>query len=368
MTRTLWHRGLALALLLAAAGARAEPVPLQLQRTGDIGVLLGVEGRLGDRPMRWLIDSGSSHNLVALSVPAAESVPAQQVRLASAAGRLTGTRVDLEPLRIGAKVFEGQSALRLDLGAVLGPLAQRVDGVLGMPFLQGRRIAVDLSGRRIDFDAAAAAADAGMAIERVQGLPVLTVPLQGQPQRLLFDTGAAGGVVRLQRGGLFSALLPSVEIWLAPQLLVAGVPRRQVPVADLPGSALGRALPADVAGALGMAVLNGCRFTLDLAGDRLVLHGCDSDSLPGGYGLQWAAQDGQLLLAHVWPDSPAARAGLRAADRVLTIDGRPAPAELPDADALLAAGTQLTLQLERDGRALEVTLQRAYFLPPLPER
>ena len=203
MTRTLWRRGLALALLLAAAGARAEPVPLQLQRTGDIGVLLGVEGRLGDRRMRWLIDSGSSHNLVALSVPAAESMPAQQVRLASAAGRLTGTRVDLGPLHIGAKVFEGQSALRLDLGTVLGPLAQRVDGVLGMPFLQGRHIAVDLSGRTIDFDAAAVAADAGMAIERVQGLPVLTVVLQGRPQRLLFDTGAAGGVVRLQRAACF---------------------------------------------------------------------------------------------------------------------------------------------------------------------
>ncbi|MGL6109692.1 MAG: PDZ domain-containing protein, partial [Rubrivivax sp.] len=126
--------------------------------------------------------------------------------------------------------------------------------------------------------------------------------------------------------------------------------------------------PADVAGALGMAVLNGCRFTLDLAGNRLNLHGCDSDSLPGGYGLQWAAQGGQLVLAHVWPDSPAARAGLRAADRVHTIDGRPAPAELADADALLAAGTQLMLELERDGRALEVRLQRAYFLPPLPER
>jgi PDZ domain/Aspartyl protease len=366
--RAWWHCGLALVLLLAAAGAGAEPVPLQLQRTGDIGVLLGVEGRLGDRPMRWLIDSGSSHNLVALSVPAAESVPAQQLRLASAAGRLSGTRVELGPLHIGAKVFEVQSALRLDLAAVLGPLAPHVDGVLGMPFLQGRRIAVDLSGGRIDFDATAPATDAGVALERVQGMPVLTVQLQGRPQRLLFDTGAAGGVVRLQRGGLFSALRPGVEVWLAPQLLVAGVPRQQVPVADLPGSALGRALPADVAGALGMAVLKGCRFTLDLASDRFVLHGCDSERLPGGYGLQWATQDGQLRLAHVWPDSPAARAGLRAADRVRAIDGRPAPTEVPDADALLAAGTQLRLQLERDGRTLDVTLQRAYFLPPLPER
>jgi predicted aspartyl protease len=241
--------GWALATALQAVAGEAE---LRVLQTGDIGVLLSVEGRLGGQPVRWLVDSGSSHNLVNLSVPARDSTPAQQQVISSAAGRLLATRVDLGTLQLAGEDVEGQTALRLDLGPVLGPMARHVDGVLGLPFLQSRRLQVDLFRRTISFDAAAAPAGGAVVVTRVLGLPVVEVELQGQRIQLLFDTGAAGAVVRLQRG-----LLARAGVWLAPRLVVAGTPRLQVPVADLPGTALSRALPDPVRGVLGMALLAG---------------------------------------------------------------------------------------------------------------
>ncbi len=346
----------------AVLASRAAEIELQRLPTGDIGVLICLTGTLDGRPLRWLIDTGASQNLVALRVPAVPARPAETARVSSANGALEATRVTLGRMRVGDLVIDPQTVWQVDLSPVLGPLAAQVDGVLGMPFLEGRRIEIDLQRQRIDLDAAPLDGPDGVAIERARGLPVLTLDLQGRRQRLLLDTGAAGGIVRLRRSP------GDVGVWRAPLVQVAGLPRRQVPVADLPGTALGRALPADVQGSLGMAVLDGCRFTLDLARERFVLRQCASESLPGGFGLQWAAVDGRLVLARVWPGSPASRAGLIAGDRVIGLGGAPAPADAAAADALLAGAPRIAVEIERGAERVAATLERDYFLPLLPER
>lgn len=345
-------------LLGVASGGMAAEVELQRVATGDIGVLLTVKATWEGRPLRLLIDSGASHNLVMPGILAQSGASAETVRLHSATGTLIGRRISLPGLKIGAQTLDVQTAVQVDLTPLLGPLAGEVDGVLGIPSLDGRRIAVDLQRDRIDFDAAPAAM--GTPLQRVGRLPVLSVDMQGQRRPLLVDTGAAGGIVRLSRW------FGSAGLWLAPRVEVAGVERLQVPVADLPGTALGRALPNGIAGTLGMAVLDGCRFTLDLIDDRLFLHDCARHTLPGGFGLQWHEQRGALTLLHVWPGSPAQRAGLRADDRVITINGAPAPRDAPRADALLMAQDAVILDMERGGQAFKVALERSHFLPALP--
>lgn len=63
-------RNALLALLCAAAvPAAAAEVALRRVATGDIGVLLIVEAMLDGQPMRWLLDTGATHNLVAPRVP-----------------------------------------------------------------------------------------------------------------------------------------------------------------------------------------------------------------------------------------------------------------------------------------------------------
>ena len=360
-----WLATLLLFCAMALPAAAAETA-LRRVATGDIGVLLVVDAMLDGRPTRWLIDTGATHNLVAPRVPASPAEPAETMPMHSAAGSLPATRVVLGDLQLGGTARRGISAWRVDLAPVLGPLAADVDGVLALPALDGRRVVVDLIAGRVDFDAGEAPEGAGAAavpVERVRGLPVLTLDIQGQPLKLLLDTGAAGGVVRLQRG-FFSR--PAV--WRLPRLELAGVARLQVPLADLPGGALGRALPAEVAGSLGMAVLDGCRFALDLKRNLFSIERCSADALPGGFGMLWDKTEGALLISQVWPSSPAAMAGLRPGDRLLSIDGVQAPTEASAGYLALAGRPSVRLELMRGSERVGATLERSYFLPPLPSR
>ncbi|MDH6545130.1 S41 family peptidase [Streptomyces lavendulae] len=88
----------------------------------------------------------------------------------------------------------------------------------------------------------------------------------------------------------------------------------------------------------------------------------DLDGRWTGVGL-WTGRrhDGVIEVERVQPDSPAARAGLRAGDRLLSVDGHGVTG-LPVADvvALLRgeAGTPAVLGLSRDGAGLTETLRR----------
>ncbi|MEV6688166.1 S41 family peptidase [Streptomyces sp. NPDC051130] len=77
----------------------------------------------------------------------------------------------------------------------------------------------------------------------------------------------------------------------------------------------------------------------------------------------WAAgrRDGRIEVDRVQPDSPAARAGLRAGDRLLSVDGRRVTGlSVTEVVAMLRgeAGTPVVLGLNRDGAELTVTVRR----------
>ncbi|MFJ8018077.1 S41 family peptidase [Streptomyces sp. NPDC096339] len=81
-----------------------------------------------------------------------------------------------------------------------------------------------------------------------------------------------------------------------------------------------------------------------------------------GVGL-WAqrARDGRIQVDKVQPDSPAARAGLRAGDRLLSVDGHAVTGlAVGDVISLLRgeAGTPVVLNLSRDGADLTETVRR----------
>ncbi|MCX5378089.1 S41 family peptidase [Streptomyces sp. NBC_00091] len=88
----------------------------------------------------------------------------------------------------------------------------------------------------------------------------------------------------------------------------------------------------------------------------------DLDGRWTGVGL-WAGRrrDGRIEVDRVQPDSPAARAGLRAGDRLLSVDGHSVTGlAVADVVALLRgeAGTPVVLGLSRDGADLTETVRR----------
>ncbi|MFN7308216.1 MAG: S41 family peptidase, partial [Acetobacteraceae bacterium] len=81
----------------------------------------------------------------------------------------------------------------------------------------------------------------------------------------------------------------------------------------------------------------------------------------GSVGLRLSAQRGQVLVAAVTPNSPAAGAGIRVGDRLVTVDDEMIFAnDLPGAVLLLegAAETEVTLVTQRAGRRRSTTLRR----------
>lgn len=81
-----------------------------------------------------------------------------------------------------------------------------------------------------------------------------------------------------------------------------------------------------------------------------------------GTGVRWERRRGSVRVLEVAPDSPAARAGVRPGDLVVTVEGQRARTLAVDAlEALFRGevGTRMRLELERDGRTLEVEVERA---------
>ena len=356
--------------LLDVGPARAQPLadalPLHLLRTGDLGVLLTVDAQVAGRNGRWLIDTGSSQTLVSPRFADALGLAAGESRsLASVAGVLQGAVVALPAVQAGRFTRERLTAVRVDVSPILGPLAPGIDGVLGTTFFTGAVLEVDMAAAtwrlRVGNAADAGPAAPGEPLEVVRGVPVVGLTLDGRAGRYVLDTGSAGGVVRITAGRAPLRLGRALQAQLGGQL------RAQVPVAQLGAASLGRALPAATNGFAGMALLDGCRFTIDFAAGRFAVHECLRPALPGGYGLDLAEDAGGLVIARVYDASPAAAAGLRAGDRVTQLGVGALPGSLPDAWVQMAAPDNLRIGIKRGNAALGQTLQRAYFLPPLDD-
>lgn len=99
--------------------------------------------------------------------------------------------------------------------------------------------------------------------------------------------------------------------------------------------------------------------------DRLQIEALSEDTSGSyaGLGVEVTGKDGVLRVISPIDDTPAARAGIRAGDTILRIDGKPVvSAEVTDAIDRLrgAAGSDISLSIMRDGltKPIELTLKR----------
>lgn len=366
---------LTLSVVLASTATSAESGDVALTRiaVGEIGGLIVVPVQVGDRVGRWLLDTGSSRNLVSAAFVQHHGLkPGRALAAETALGPLSGNEVVLPGLRIGALDRPGQTALVLDLGSLAGPAAEDLDGVLGLPSLAGLEVTLDLRAwvlrLRPGEGAACPPGTVPMPLGRDRQLPVVEVSINAGPaESYVIDTGNPASLVRITAAAPTSApglLLPGgARLALAARATIGPQTHLNVPVLQLAAPALRRALAPAVSGLLGTALLDGTVWQLDMARQR----GCvepDQVTTPGGFGLTTAWRDGALHVAAVLANGPAQVAGLREGEVIKRWAGLVPDASVHRLWVQVQAQAELELVMNDGNRT--VVLRRAYFLPLLP--
>ncbi|HPY40071.1 MAG TPA: aspartyl protease family protein [Thiolinea sp.] len=352
-------------------------VPMRLLYTGDLGGLPAVPVMIAGRKTWWLVDTGSSHNLVSPQL-------AQSLRLSEAASsevstiagkRLTGY-YRLPMMQIGAVDLRNQSAAAVDLGLVSAADGLVIDGVLGMPALDRLIVSLDF-GRHTAIFSQYVPNDqqphSVIPFRLLGGVPVASLNIMnGRPGEFILDTGNAGGLVMFPnyaRRDYRQKSLAFIEVEdlggrvptglaLLPSLNIGSWRTQQVPV-SLPMQTHGF---SHLDGSIGNAIFTGQTLTFDFPSQHLLLSASqDSDALPGQFGFLLAANN---RIEVVLPNSPAARMGVKVGDSILEINGQ----NTRDASShriwqILDGQLRADLSLARLDTIYGVSLERAYFLP-----
>lgn len=353
-------------------------VPMQLLYTSDLGGLPAVPVIMDGRKTWWLVDTGSSHNLVSPRL-------ARELRLSAAASsevstiagkQLTGY-YRLPMMQIGAVELANQSAAALDLGLVSATDGLMIDGVLGMPALNRLIMSLDFGKHTAIFSQYVPNTQQPHSVIPFRlkgGVPVASLSvLGGRTGEFILDTGNAGGLVmfphyarREYRPGSSLAFIEVEDLGgrvptglaLLPDLHIGSWQTRQVPVA-LPMRTHGF---RHLDGSIGNAIFTGQILTFDFPSQHLLLSASqDSDVLPGQFGFLLAANN---VIEVVLPNSPAARMGIQVGDSIVEVNGQ----NTCDASShriwqILDEQKRATFKFARAGNIYELSLQRAYFLP-----
>ncbi|MGI9216557.1 MAG: aspartyl protease family protein [Hydrogenophaga sp.] len=373
------HRGAALlcALLLQASAVRADsgPVPLTRLSLGEIGGWIELPVDVNGQRGRWLIDTGSTRHIVSAAFAQRHGLPERaSARADTALGPVQGTEVALPPLHIGTHTHAGQTALRLDdLGTLVGPAGEGLDGILGVPLLAGVSLDLDLVGWTLTItDSVPAGCPADtlpLTLGTHRGLPVLDLRVNDGPaQALLLDTGNPAAVVQIEATEPDDAtpglpLAGGARLALAPRVAVGAWQRTNVPVLRLRAPGLHRALAPRVGGLVGTALLDGAGWRLHMDQRRACVTP-NAPGLPGGFGLTLVQRAGGLFVDTVLPGGPAQAAGLQGGDAVRRWAGGGVDAPLRALWARVQGQDEVELQVGPDVRTLR--LRRAHFLPRLP--
>lgn len=356
-------------------GAGSGRIPLTRLSLGEIGGWIEVAVEVNGQTGRWLIDTGSTRHLVSSAFAERHGLVARSaVRADTAIGPVHGTEVALPRLKLGAFERAGQTALKVnDLRTLVGPAAEGLDGILGVPFFDGVALDMDLRNWTLEIvDSLPGVCPADterVSLGQHRGLPVIDVRVNNGPvESLLLDTGNPAAMVRLE-GGEPAASEPGltlpggVSLALARQVAIGALRRLDVPVLRLRAAALQRALGPSIAGLAGTALLDGARWQLDLSQRRAcVEHG--SLGVPGGFGLTLVQRNGALYVDAVLPGGPAQAAGLRTGDVIQRwVDGPP-NSSMHELWARVQGREEIDLLVGDESRP--VRLRRTYFAPRLP--
>ncbi len=368
-------------------GVDRTELPFELINN-HIYITAAVDGR----PVRMLVDTGGLNLLVPASAArlglkaegklAASGTGAREVDVAMArAGRL-----DVGAVRLTEPMF-----YVLDLGDLPDIEGEDFDGLVGFELFHRFVVRIDYAGRRITLQARESftppAGAAAVKFELSERTPVAAGSIDGIPARLTIDTGARGA---LTTHGPFTREQKLVDRYRPRFETITGWgvggPARGYPVrfgevrlgevgvrgvvGDLFTGDKGAMADPDISANLGSGLLRRFVVTFDYGKRTMYLQpGPERDAADTYDRLgAWLSRDRDALrIRAVTPGGAAEKAGLRADDRIVAIDGAAAPSRrLADWRTRFRTdppGTRVRLTIERAGKRREVTVTLVELVP-----
>jgi predicted aspartyl protease len=362
------------------AAAETATVPFELFRGNRVAVAAKVNGH-GTQAM---LDSGASATTLDRAFARSINLPkGQPIAAHGASGVVDAELVSGVTLEIGGMRFENMNVAVMDLSPVAAQLGRPLPLVVGRELFNTAAIEFGWAEKRLTITPsskyAPPAGSSVLPLERRGPFNFVKLSVAGLPTiDALLDLGS-GGNLKLpsdywskhpvlanlpyadSQGGGVGGVHTTRAVTL-PAVEFAGKRFEQVP-GILGGDSQGN--QPQYGTNLGIGFLKQFDLTLDLGRDRIVLKplanppGFDRDRA----GVRVITQGSVLEVAFVAPQGPAAKAGLKAGDKIVAIDGRPIGADFfASADGrwnLAAAGTPVTLSVE-GGRTVKFALADFY--------
>nr|CAA6830276.1 MAG: PDZ domain (Also known as DHR or GLGF) [uncultured Thiotrichaceae bacterium] len=363
----------------SSPAATSTTVAMHLLHTNDRAVLPLVQIDMKGLKYWWLLDTGSSHNLIATGL--AEQLKLKAVassEMATIGGRQMSTHYELPTFSVGGLALKQQSATATNLTHLSAP-GYVVSGILGVPALAKLAVSLDFHQRKIVLANSSAKAVSQGGFMSVPfnirgGVPVARAVINGnKPADFVLDTGNATSLVVLPS---FSGLNPETQFsFVETRDLGGNIPARlarirqlnlgQQSYHDVPVSmplSSHRYQQAGVAGSLGNGLLRRQQVIFDFPRNRLLVqHKGQGQQMGGGFGFRLAQSN---LIEVVLPNSPAQRNGLQVGDRIVAVNGQRANNAYQIWPRLFS-DKRVQLTLQRGEQLRDVVLERSHFLPAL---
>jgi PDZ domain-containing protein/aspartyl protease len=367
------------------AAALQAPVTVPFELRGDFAI---VNVEINGHPTRLILDSGSG--ALALDSVTADGVQVEMSMFAHGSAIGTGAPVRIgsaREVRVGKAYLPGVRVAVVNMGAVQARVGYDVHGTLGFELFNRYVVDLDYRARTMtlsepsEFTYRGPGTEVPISIER--NVPVTSASIVTRrngtiPVRLTLDLGSSTWAVRLSSQvvrahdlehdtvtvqGVFGVGVDGVtqgSLMRMPELRLGALTIQRPSVAL--SHAVGESAPTD--GTVGASIFSRARVIFDYSRSRVIIEPrgrldlADSVDASGMTLALDAPPANGVSVVYVTAGSAAADAGVRAGDRILAIDAKPA-ASLSVADMrrlLRAAGTTSVVTVRRGTTAIDVRL------------
>jgi len=344
-----------------------------------------LRGEINGRAADILLDSGAGITVVSRSL-------AKELKLKSE-GTLTaeGTAASAEAalvggikLKLGELELDGITAATIDLSQINAQLPRPLEVILGKELFHAMLVDVDYPNSRVRFCDPESFENTGLGhkvaiLPAADGHKLIEINVENLPPALVdVDTGSGATLdifgfyadeneLLKNRARVSEAMAAGVggttvnKIASLETLTVGGYELRGVPVGFFQGKK-GSFHTRRIAGNLGAGILSRFRILFDYPDQALWLTPGENWDRPferNRTGLQTTYDDGALRVVFVAPGSPAEKAGWKAGERIVAIDGEKVKRDDSRAWRRQPAGTKVQLKTDK-GEQRELLLADYY--------